>query len=298
MPGNRRSENNPEGAGGSAAESPSGRGLSVEPRISSQGLQFAGFTPIQPMPSIKEAMARTQQVVQQVQTPPQPAVEAQNVVAAQPVPNVETQNVVSPQPAPNVETPLITSLQPETTNVGETQNVASPQPETTDGVETQNVASPQPHVETRLIASLQPETTDGGETQNVASPQQTTDEPETQTTAETFEDCWGKMVDAIFKKKPAFYHQLRDYIPRYENDVIYVDVENDFQKNQLEMSKRAMLEFWRDQFKLNVDEIEFVIHEHEKKKVIYTSEDKVENMLEQNPELKDFLQVLNFRIKD
>ena len=68
------------------------------------------------------------------------------------------------------------------------------------------------------------------------------------------------MVDSIFQKKPAFYHQLYDYLPGYENDVISVDVENDFQKNQLEMSKRAMLE--------------------------------------QNPELKDFLQVLNFRIKD
>ena len=89
-----------------------------------------------------------------------------------------------------------------------------------------------------------------------------------------------------------------DYLPEYEQDVITVDVENDFQKNQLEMSKRAMLEYWRNHFQLNVDEIEFVIHEHERKKVIYTSEDKVQNMLEQNPALKDFLQVLNFRIKD
>jgi hypothetical protein len=270
MPGNRRSENNPEGVGGSATETSSGRGLSVEPRVSSQGLQFAGFTPIQPMPSIKEAMAKTQQVVQQVQTPPQPAVEAQNVVAPQPSPHVETQSVASPQP--------------ETPNEAETQSVATPQPS--------------PHVETQSVASPQPETTNGGETQNVASLQPETNETEAQTTTETFEDCWIKMVDAIFQKKPAFYHQLRDYIPRYENDVIYVDVENDFQKNQLEMSKRAMLEFWRDQFRLNVNEMEFVIHEHEKKKVIYTSEDKVENMLEQNPALKDFLQVLNFRIKD
>ena len=148
----------------------------------------------------------------------------------------------------------------------------------------QDGTSPQPatnEVETRLIASPQPETEE-------AEPQ----------TAETFEGCWNQMVDVIFQKKPAFYHQLRDYLPRYENDIIYVDVENDFQKNQLEMSKRAMLEYWRNTFKLNVNEIEFVIHEHEKKKVIYTSEDKVNNMLEQNPELKDFLQVLNFRIKD
>ena len=140
---------------------------------------------------------------------------------------------------------------------------------------------------------------DDAETQNVASPPPAPEGTEAQDdTPETFEECWNRMVDFVFAKKPAFYHQLRDYLPRFENEIIYVDVENDFQKNQLEMSKRPMLEYWRNQFKLNVNDIEFVIHEHERKKVIYTSEDKVNNMLEQNPELKDFLQVLNFRIKD
>jgi DNA polymerase-3 subunit gamma/tau len=251
MRGNRRSENNPEGAG-SAAGDPTARIAPAEPQRSSQGLQFTGFTPIQPLPSIKEVTAQTQTIVQQVQTPQPPI--------------VEMQNVATPQSAP-AETVSQTVVEP--------QNVASPQPES---VETAS----QPVVETQNVASQQPETVE-----NVTTP-----------VTETFEECWGKMVDVIFQKKPAFYHQLRDYLPRYENDIIYVDVENDFQKNQLEMSKRAMLEYWRNQFKLNVDDIEFIIHEHERKKVIYTSEDKVEYMLEQNPELKDFLQVLNFRIKD
>ena len=251
MRGNRRSENNPEGAG-SAAGDPTVRIAPAEPQRSSQGLQFAGFTPIQPLPSIKEVTAQTQTIVQQVQTPQPPI--------------VETQNVASPQPVPADAIP-----QPAV----EPQNTAPLQPETVEMV-------PQPSVETQNVASQQPETVE-----NFTIP-----------VTETFDECWGKTVDAIFQKKPAFYHQLRDYLPRYENDIIYVDVENDFQKNQLEMSKRAMLEYWRNQFKLNVDDIEFVIHEHERKKVIYTSEDKVENMLEQNPELKDFLQVLNFRIKD
>lgn len=251
MRGNRRSENNPEGAG-SAAGDPTARIAPAEPQRSSQGLQFTGFTPIQPLPSIKEVTAQTQTIVQQVQTPQPPIVEMQNVATPQSAPaETVSQTVVEPQ---NVE-----SLQPES-------------------VETAS----QPVVGTQNVASQQPETVE-----NVTTP-----------VTETFEECWGKMVDVIFQKKPAFYHQLRDYLPRYENDIIYVDVENDFQKNQLEMSKRAMLEYWRNQFKLNVDDIEFIIHEHERKKVIYTSEDKVENMLEQNPELKDFLQVLNFRIKD
>ena len=240
--GNRRSDNIPEGVGGSAEGNTPERRMASEPQISSQGLQFAGFAPIKPLPSIKEVVAQTRNLAQ-------PAI---------------TEPVTQP-------------------GAVETQNLASPQPET---VETQNLASPQPET---VETVTEPET---AETQNLASPQPTSDD------TESFEDCWKKMVDAIFQKKPAFYHQLHDYLPKYEQDVITVDVENDFQKNQLEMSKRAMLEFWRNHFRLNVDEIEFVIHEHEKKKVIYTSEDKVQNMLEQNPELKDFLQVLNFRIKD
>ena len=228
MPGNRRSVDNPEGAG-SAAEDSTVRIAPAEPQKATQGLQFAGFTPIQPLPSIKQVTTQTQVLVQQVQQPQQQQPQQDTVV---------------------------------------TQNVAPSSAESNE-VETQTPVSPLPETEN---AEPQPE--------------------------ETFETCWQKMVDVIFQKKPAFYHQLKDYLPRYENDVIYVDVENDFQKNQLEMSKRAMLEYWRNQFRLNVNEIEFVIHEHEKKKVIYTSEDKVNNMLEQNPELKDFLQVLNFRIKD
>ena len=251
MRGNRRSVNNQEGDGSAAGDS-TVRIAPAEPQRAAQCLQFPGFTPIQPLPSIKEVTAQTQTVVQQVQVP-------------QPVSsNVETQNVVSPQPADAETVP-----QPAV----EAQNVMSSQPA---NAETASQQSSSADVETQDIASLQPDNTE----------------------TETFEDCWIKMVDVIFAKKPAFYHQLRDYIPRFENEIIYVDVENDFQKNQLEMSKRAMLEYWRNNFKLNVNDIEFVIHEHEKKKVIYTSEDKVENMLEQNPELKDFLQVLNFRIKD
>ena len=221
----------------------------AEPQISAKGLQFAGFTPIQPLPSIKEVTAQTRTLAQQVQ-------QAQSANAA-------------------------TAPTPATTEPAQT---------------TPSTVVEEPNISEEQIPPVAETKTD--ETQTITMSEETT-EPTSEAPAEpeTFESCWNQMVDVIFAKKPAFYHQLRDYLPRFENEIIYVDVENDFQKNQLEMSKRAMLEYWRNQFKLNVNDIEFVIHEHERKKVIYTSEDKVNNMLEQNPELKDFLQVLNFRIK-
>ena len=248
--GNRRSDNIPEGAGGSAEGNTPERRMASEPQISSQGLQFSGFAPIKPLPSIKEVVAQTRTLTEQTQAA---------VPTAQP-----DGNVAKPQETTASET------------VPEQPRPAEPEQEKPD--------IPQPELPQEQ-----------SETNLEVSP---TAVEKTERPAEDFAECWKQMVDSIFQKKPAFYHQLYDYLPVYEQDVIKVDVENDFQKNQLEMSKRAMLEYWRNHFQLNVDEIEFVIHEHEKKKVIYTSEDKVENMLEQNPELKDFLQVLNFRIKD
>lgn len=243
MRGNRRSVNNPEGEGSAAGDS-TARIAPAEPQISNKGLQFSGFTPIQPLPSIKETTTQTLHILQQTQE-----------AAAAATPAV---------PAATTETPPPEPVQPQDGDSAaqtDTETASTP-------VTTADTAAPTPPEETE------------------------------ETATESFEDCWHNMVDAIFLKKPAFYHQMRDYLPRFENEIIYIEVENDFQKNQLEMSKRAMLEYWREHFRLNVNEMEFVIHEHEKKKVIYTSEDKVNNMLEQNPELRNFLQVLNFRIKD
>ena len=239
MRGNRRSDNIPEGAGGSAEGNTPERRISSEPQISTQGLQFSGFTPIKPLPSIKEVVAQTLTLTQQ---PPASGAAA------------------SPEATETVKT-----------DVGQ----AAPPAESKEGNPVQPLPEEQLKTASEPVSEAQPERK-----------------------KEDFAECWKQMVDSIFQKKPAFYHQLSDYLPGYENDIISIDVENDFQKNQLEMSKRAMLEYWRNHFQLNVDDIEFVIREHERKKVIYTSEDKVNNMLEQNPELKDFLQALNFRIKD
>ena len=250
--GNRRSDNIPEGAGGSAAGDATVRIAPAEPQISTQGLQFSGFSPIKPLPSIKEVVAQTQTLTQQpTATAPAEKLDA----AAEKSEATEADETVIDQTPPTdsqEENPVLPQLEE---NQAQLEVVSEP----------------------------------------ISEP---ISEAPSETQPEDFAECWKQMVDSIFQKKPAFYHQLYDYLPGYENDTITVDVENDFQKNQLEMSKRAILEFWRNHFQLNVDDIEFVIREHERKKVIYTSEDKVNNMLEQNPSLKDFLQVLNFRIKD
>ena len=123
---------------------------------------------------------------------------------------------------------------------------------------------------------------------------------ETSTTEpEDFATCWRTLFEDVFSATPMIYHSLKDKIPTLADGVIRIEVMNDFQKDQYEMRKRAVLEYWRNHFTINVDDIEIVTNEHlETKKMIYSSEDKMQNLAEQNSAFPDFLRELNFRIKD
>lgn len=116
---------------------------------------------------------------------------------------------------------------------------------------------------------------------------------------EDFATCWRTLFEELFASTPMIYHPLKDKIPVLEDGVIKVEVLNDFQKDQYEMRKRAVLEYWRNHFTINVDDMEIITNEHlEMKKMIYSSDDKMQNLAEQNSEFHDFLRELNFRIKD
>lgn len=116
---------------------------------------------------------------------------------------------------------------------------------------------------------------------------------------EDFETCWKQLFEELFSNIPMIYHPLKDKLPTLEDGVIKVEVLNDFQKDQFEMRKRAVLEYWRNHFAINVDDLEIAVNENmEMKKIIYSSDDKMKNLEEQNPDIRNFLQVLNFRVKD
>jgi AAA ATPase containing von Willebrand factor type A (vWA) domain len=114
-----------------------------------------------------------------------------------------------------------------------------------------------------------------------------------------FTRCWKQLFETMFKKNHLIYYSLKDEVPRYENDTIFIEVKNNIQKEQFEVNKRAIAEYWRNHFKLNIDDIVIEANEHkEVKKVIINSEDKLNNMIEQNAELPEFLRILKLRIKE
>ncbi len=116
---------------------------------------------------------------------------------------------------------------------------------------------------------------------------------------EDFATCWKRLFDELFSNNHLVYHSLKEDVPVYENDIIRVEVKNNIQKDQMEMRKTAILEYWRSHYKMNVDDIEVSVNDQkEEKKVIINSADKMRNMMEQNPQLADFLKVLNLKMKE
>lgn len=133
-----------------------------------------------------------------------------------------------------------------------------------------------------------------------AATMDSTNTPEaTEKAPEDFETCWRTMFEEIFSSNPMIYHPLKDKIPALEDGVLKVEVLNDFQKEQYEMRKRSVLEYWRNHFSIDVVDLEILVNEQlEMKKIIYSADDKLRNLEEQNPEIRAFLQELNFRVKD
>lgn len=107
------------------------------------------------------------------------------------------------------------------------------------------------------------------------------------------------MFEEMFSGHPMIYYTFKDILPVYEDGVIKIEVQNEFQKNQYEMRKRALVEYWRAHFKINLDDVEIICNENmETKKIIYSAEDKMENLKEQNEAIQQFLKVLKFDVKD
>ena len=85
----------------------------------------------------------------------------------------------------------------------------------------------------------------------------------------------------------------------YDNDVITIEVKNKIQEEELDKRRRVILEYWRNHFQLNVDDLEIVVNEDKvTSTAILSADEQFQKMKEQNPELLDFLNALNFRMKD
>ena len=114
-----------------------------------------------------------------------------------------------------------------------------------------------------------------------------------------FNDSWRTMFGNVFSSVPTIYIPLKESLPEIENNIIKVTVKNDIQKEHFEAKTREVLEFLRTHFDEKIEDVIVVTNEQlETKKIIYDVKEKLQNFKEQNPEIEDFIQILDLKIKD
>jgi len=114
-----------------------------------------------------------------------------------------------------------------------------------------------------------------------------------------FPTHWRTMFDHVFTSVPTIYIPLKESLPEMENNIIKVTVKNDIQKEHFEAKTREVLEFLRTHYDEQIEDIIVETNEQiETKKIIYDVKEKLQNFKEQNPEIDDFLQILELKIKD
>jgi len=117
---------------------------------------------------------------------------------------------------------------------------------------------------------------------------------------EKFKDAWGTMFELLFREIATIYYPLKGMVPTIQQNVIQVKVKNEMMKENFESRIRLALEYLRNNYDPRIDNINVEVDAQTEAtaKVIYDTQDKMNDLRSQNPDLPDFLKILNLSAKD
>ena len=119
-------------------------------------------------------------------------------------------------------------------------------------------------------------------------------------TDEKFKEAWGTMFELLFREIATIYYPLKGMVPTIEQNIIRVKVKNESMKENFESRIRLALEYLRNNYDPRIDDIqvEVDVQTETVNKVIYDTQDKMNDLKKENPDLPDFLKILNLSAKD
>ena len=104
------------------------------------------------------------------------------------------------------------------------------------------------------------------------------------------------MVDNVFSKVPTLLTPLKNYPLEVKNNVVYLKLRNSMQVDDFSIKKVSVLQYLRNHFDPNINDVEVSIDEKtELKKYILDEKDKIEELQHQNPDFAEFMQTLHLQ---
>lgn len=117
---------------------------------------------------------------------------------------------------------------------------------------------------------------------------------------EKFVGAWNTMFELLFREIATIYYPLKGVVPSIKNNIIHVKVKNEMMKDNFESRVRLALEYLRNNFDQRIDDIqvEVEVNPAQTSKLIYDTQDKMNDLNKENPDLPEFLKILNLSAKD
>jgi len=204
-------------------------------------------------------------------------------VVAEPTPAVTDPAIVVPEPTSAAEPAIVTAEQ-----ISAAPAIIAPEP-------TPAVTEPAT-VETRHGSSLQQQ--NDTPTQEAEAPQHpassSVENPEKY--FEKFKEQWDAMVDNVFSKVPTLLTPLKNYPLEVKNNVVYLKLRNSMQVDDFSIKKVSVLQYLRNHFDPNINDVEVSIDDKtELKKYILDEKDKIKELQHQNPDFAEFMQTLHLQ---
>ena len=226
-----------------------------------------------------------------------------------PTPTATEPAIVTPEPTPEVTEPTIVETRHGTSLPQNTEpTVTEPTPAATEPAivapePAPAAAEPTPTVtepailETRQGTSLLQQQNDTP-TQDAETPQQpassSVENPEKY--FEKFKEQWDAMVDNVFSKVPTLLAPLKNYPLEVKNNVVYLKLRNSMQVDDFSIKKVSVLQYLRNHFDPNINDVEVSIDDKtELKKYILDEKDKIQELQHQNPDFAEFMQTLHLQ---
>lgn len=138
------------------------------------------------------------------------------------------------------------------------------------------------------------------DTEVVDTPSETEAPQAISSSDEKFVSAWNTMFELLFREIATIYYPLKGVVPSIENNIIHVKVKNEMMKDNFESRIRLALEYLRNNFNQRIDDIQVEVETNpaQTSKLIYDTQDKMNDLNKENPELPEFLKILNLSAKD
>lgn len=106
------------------------------------------------------------------------------------------------------------------------------------------------------------------------------------------------MTDAVFSQVPTVHATLKLNVPQLDDNTIRITLKNERQLDDFSIKKQAVLQYLRSHFEEGIDDVVAEVDtEMETQRYILDDKDKLDELRVQNPDITDFIKVLNLRIR-